>query len=86
MMKDAIRYDRDQLRSWLAGIPRHDWVNGRHVPDFSCCKRGLLAPPEERELFYCMYRTGESGTVLRLELMFLGRSLHRFRGEPDERI
>jgi len=40
-----------QVKSWVAGISRHNKIDDECCPDFSCCTPKSLQPREVRELF-----------------------------------
>ena len=71
-MSFTKRY-RKRLKMWVEGkcIHADDWC----LPDFSCCMPELLAPKEERELFFQLYLENKHQEYERMLMMFLGRAL-----------
>ena len=65
----------EQVCLWVEGQSIHDAEGNRHVPDYSCCRPELRAHREERELFMVALIMGETETVERLLLLFMGRML-----------
>ena len=56
-----------QLERWVAGDPRCPNDAGNCCPDFSCCKRSLLAAPDDRK----RYKTGSKKRREEMEYAFL---------------
>lgn len=67
----------EQLRSWVAGEPKHDPENDRCCPDFSCCVDGSLAPLEERERYFRLYLEGNWEEAEPMLMKFLTRMISK---------
>lgn len=72
----------DQLERWVAGDPQHNFETGECCPDFSCCKRDLLAPEDERRAFQRADPAGRNEMCL----VFLRRMLVHELGEEAKQI
>ncbi len=76
------RLDKQTLE-WVRGNPIHNKIDNECCPDFSCCDKSLLAPPEVRQVFYNAYLKDDDKTKSRLLGEFLGKFIETI---PDKRV
>ena len=74
----------EQLEEWLKGNPLHNHEIGECCPDFSCCKRELLADEEMRRLFCEAERLGNDTARTAMLMSFLGKALAAL--DVDEKV
>jgi len=72
----------EQLNQWLVGNSIHNDERGECCPDFSCCKKELLADKRTREVFCASNDTIRHQMLI----MFLGSALALATADKNTKV